>query len=58
MLQILACLTGDRSAAMLCNVVNTGQREDAYTSIYQHMVNVLGEEGKIERKQTKQAMDY
>ncbi len=31
--QILACLTGDRQAAELCNVVNTGNRLDAYTVI-------------------------
>ena len=55
-LQILSVLTGDRSAASLCNVVSTGKREDAYTTIYEYMVDELGEQGKIKRDQTKQAI--
>lgn len=55
-LQLLAVLTGDRSAAELCNVVNTGKREDAYTRIYQHMVGKLGEETKIKRDDVKGAI--
>ena len=55
-LQILSVLTGDRSAASLCNVVSTGKREDAYTTIYEYMVEELGEQGKIKRDQTKQAI--
>ena len=55
-LQILSVLTGDRSAASLCNVVSTGKREDAYTSIYHFMVDELGEQGKIKRDQTKNAI--
>lgn len=57
-LQLLAALTGDRSAAELCNVVNhlSGDRMDAYTSIYTHMVSVLGESAKITRDDTKQAI--
>jgi hypothetical protein len=55
-IQILACLSGDRSAAQLCNVVDTGKREDAYTGIYETMVSKLGEGAKIDRKQSKQAI--
>lgn len=55
-LQILAALTGDRKAASICNVVDTGKREDAYTSIYEAMLGYTGGENKIERKQTKQAV--
>ena len=55
-LQILAVLTGDRSAASLCNVINTGKREDAYKTIYIHMVEKLGEQAKISRDKTKQAI--
>ena len=40
-MQILAILTGDRSAARLCNVVDTGKREDSYTNIFEIMVNEL-----------------
>src|SRR6516225_5705906 len=32
-IQILAALACDRKAAKICNVVDTGKREDAYTSI-------------------------
>lgn len=55
-LQILAALTGDRSAAQLCNVVNTGHREDAYTLIYLYMVAKLGDTAKITRAKTKDAI--
>lgn len=55
-MQILACLTGDRNAAQLCNVVNTGHREDAYTLIYEAMVQALGETSKIDRASTKIAI--
>lgn len=55
-LQILSVLTGDRSAASLCNVVNTGKREDAYKTIYHYMVDDLGEQAKISREKTKDAI--
>jgi hypothetical protein len=55
-LQLLAALTGDRSAAELCNVVDTGKREDAYTRIYQLMMEILGETGQISRDQVKEAI--
>ncbi len=55
-LQLLAILTGDRDAAQLCNVVNTGNREDAYTVIYQRMINKIGTEGRITREDTKSAI--
>lgn len=55
-IQILAALAGDRRAAEICNVVDTGGRRDAYVSIYQDMTNTLGESAKIDRKLTKQAI--
>lgn len=55
-IQILAALTGDRKAASLCNVVDTGNREDAYTSLYQVMCNKIGDAAKIDRKDTKSAI--
>lgn len=61
-LQLLACLTGDRSAAELCNVVNymgeNGKplRRDAYTIIYHKMLDILGEASRIKRSDTKQAV--
>lgn len=69
-LQLLAALTGDRKAAGLCNVVNTYKdkaaqkeafeevlRQDAYTGIYNEMLEVIGESSKITRDDTKQAID-
>lgn len=55
-LQILAALTGDRLAAQLCNVVDTGSREDAYTTIYQRMLLATGGNAKIDRAQCKEAV--
>lgn len=55
-LQLLACLTGDRSAAELCNVVDTGHRQDAYTNIYNLMLQRSGGNAKINRTDTKQAI--
>lgn len=55
-MQILTVLTGDSLAAKLCNVVDAGQRNDAYTLLYQNMVDQLGEEAKITRDDTKQAI--
>lgn len=55
-LQILAALTGDRLAAELCNVVDTGQRQDAYTAIYNRMLGHLGQNAKIKRDDVKQAI--
>jgi hypothetical protein len=55
-IQLLAVLSGDRKAAEICNVVDTGSRRDAYVSIYQEMVNTLGQTAKIDRKLTKSAI--
>jgi len=55
-LQILAALTGDRMAAQLCNVVDTGYRNDAYTIIYDEMIQRTGGQAKITRDDTKQAI--
>lgn len=55
-LQILAVLTGDRQAAQLCNVIDTGNREDAYTAVYEYMMGIINEAGKISRDMTKKAI--
>lgn len=55
-IQLLSVLTGDIDAAKLCNVIDTGRREDAYTNIYQSMMYELGEEGQITRSDTKVAI--
>ena len=55
-LQILACLLGDRKAASLCNVVDTGKREDAYTLVYEWMLQRLGGQIQLDRGPVKQAI--
>lgn len=55
-LQILAALTGDRSAAEICNVVDTGYREDAYSAVYNLMLQVTGRQAQIDRSMAKEAV--
>lgn len=55
-MQILACLTGDRRAAELCNVVNTGSRKDAYTMVYKKMLEKIGTQGRVTRDMVKKAV--
>lgn len=55
-MQILACLTGDRRAAMLCNVINVGRRVDAYTEVYKYMLAKVGQQGRVTREMVKQAV--
>jgi len=55
-LQILSCLTGDRLAAQLCNVINTGNREDAYRLIYEYMCELIDDTSKISRDACKDAI--
>ena len=54
--QLLAVLTGDESASKLCNVINTGKREDAYTGIYNIMCAITGGKAKIDRPMVKEAI--
>ena len=55
-LSLMAILTGDRKAAALCNVVDTGGRVDAYTAIYDAMLTKVGETSKISRDMVKGAV--
>jgi hypothetical protein len=55
-LQLLAALTGDRSAAQLCNVVDVGTRQDAYQQIYQYMQAITQDTSKIAPEDVKQAI--
>lgn len=57
-LQFLACLTGDRSAAEICNVVDVGHRCDAYTAVYQHMLSRARKTSEISRQNCKTAVMY
>lgn len=55
-LQLLACLTECRQSASLCNVVNTGDREDAYTLIYDEIQRRSDEVLEVTQPQAKQAV--
>lgn len=55
-MQILACLTGDYKAAMLCNLVNTGHRQDAYKLIYEFMLEATNNSSVITRELCKDAV--
>lgn len=55
-LQLLAALTCDRRASSLCNVIDTGTREDAYTGVYNIMVNKIDDTAKIQRDNLKDAV--
>ena len=57
-LQLLSVLTGDRLGAELCNVVNTGKRMDAYTEIFQRMLDEVGGSSNVTRDMAKNAILY
>lgn len=57
-MQILACLTGDRSTAMLCNVLPNpdGKRMDAYTTLYELLATTAGVKLTASRDEVKKAI--
>lgn len=55
-MQILSLLAGCEKSARLCNVVFNGKRMDAYTALYDIMMDVLGETGQIRREDVKKAV--
>lgn len=57
-IQIMAAMVNCRKSALTCNVLDAGKRMDAYTYTYERMCQVLGQSAKIERKQTKQALNH
>lgn len=54
--QLLAILIGCQKSASLCNVVDTGDREDLYTNVYNAMCERLGTESKISHAPVKKAI--
>lgn len=54
--QLLALLIGCEKSARLCNVLDTGAREDLYTNIYRLMCARIGDEEKISRDDAKRAI--
>jgi len=55
-IQILAALTGDRNASIISNVVDSGDRQDAYNLIYEYMLQQTNELAKVSRDECKQAI--
>lgn len=55
-LQILSLLTGCRKSAEMCNVLDVGKRMDAYTAIFQVMLDRGRISGFIGRKEVKTAI--
>ena len=55
-IQILAALTGCHESAELCNLVNTGERVDAYTSLYEVMKEV--NEGELTIEEEGMFLDF
>ena len=53
--QLLACLIGDTSAASMCGVIDTGNREDIYTNVYNLML-AEGVPDNVSRADTKRAL--
>ena len=55
-IQILSVLTGDKSAAQLSNVVDTGHRSDAYQALYEAMAAKVGEQAQFARVDLKRSI--
>jgi hypothetical protein len=54
--QILAILIGCEKSAKLCNVLDTGRREDLYTILYGGMLSRINDQARITRDDAKQAI--
>ena len=55
-IQILSVLAGCEKSARTCNLINTGNREDAYTIVYNSMNRELGANGYAVRDKVKIAV--
>lgn len=55
-LQILAAASCDRKAAQLCNVVDTGHRENAYANIHQTLQAKVGDHTPLDADDVKLAV--
>jgi len=54
-IQLLSLLSGCPQSASMCNLINTGDREDTYTSVHQHVNKLLGTAIVFARKAVKNA---
>jgi hypothetical protein len=55
-LQMLALFSGCEQSARMCNLIDTGDRQDAYTGMHVAMNDLLGRDMKIPRKDVKDAL--
>lgn len=58
-LQLLAVLSGCQLSAAICNLIDTGRREDAYVIVHEELCRILGVDPTqfvIPRKDSKQAL--
>ncbi len=55
-IQLLAVLSGCYKTALTCNLINTGNREDAYTRTYEEMCRRMETSGTILRDDVKRAL--
>jgi hypothetical protein len=54
-IQLLSLLAGCQQSASMCNLVYTGNREDTYTAVHDHMNQLLGKTATFARKPVKNA---
>ena len=54
--QLLSIFSGCIKSASTCNLINTGNREDAYTSCYRHMNSIVKPTVEIPRNAVKDAL--
>lgn len=55
-LQLLAILSGCSKSAEICNLIDTGNREDAYSIVHSRVEALLGGACPVDAKQSKQAL--
>jgi hypothetical protein len=49
-IQLLTVMASDRRSAMLCNVIDTGNRENAYMRLYNSMMERLAAQGLVDEE--------
>lgn len=55
-LQLLSLLAGCEQSASICNLLDTGRREDAYVTVHSHMNQLLETSVACDRKPVKSAL--
>lgn len=56
-LQLLALLSGCEKSASICNLIDTGRREDSYTQVHDAVNARLGTINNVPRSDVKQAVN-